>query len=1075
MLLGTPPSALMSPPRDSTARSTTTTTLSYHHHHHHHHRLFLLIIILILSYAAAALAGVSANPSPSPTSTPPPPPPNPRPPRTDGTTSGPVRAASSHPMLFFGAEEAQAMRRRAAASHAPHAARLREAAREMLAAPRDFVPPREPSLFSAQWNEAFGNNLGALSFYCFLYPNHTRALHLALHYMDAMAVQPSWLVRGDPADEVPMAHSLVGFATAFDLLHGRLGPARRSLYLDAIVAAAGYMYERSFDRGWGQQYLHNHQPTNCVALLTAGLVVMAQGHLNDAYLWLSQAVLVMERALLLLREVRDGSLHEGVAYASYSTRSLLQYVHLLLRHLAVDHTGHPWLRQHFAFLYRTILPGFQRTVGIADSNYNWFYGPESQLAFLDAFVMRNGSGNWLADMIRKHRPAAGPGAPSRSQRWTTLHTEFIWFDASLTPRPPPDFGSPRLHIFHDWGVATYGAAQPAGANASFFSFKSGKIGGRAIYDIVHAKRYAAWVHGWRNFNPGHEHPDQNSFVFVPSRGGAGGGGGGAAPPPAACVTEALYGPKYTFLNNGLMFSPPAAPDVCFPPWQGQVTESCDSKWMRYKRGAAGDAHGRLERAQERGGVVFARGEAAGAYDAALGLASVQRSALLLRPDLLLVVDHVRRRPGSRASRMRAFFNNVDAGFRPVAVGALNGAAVAAPAGGDGGGVTAEACRMFWVDDAGVSARGKLSDSPFRSNHSFAGSYLASVVTPLRGAVTRAAFVFLGPSLSLRSLKVIPRNDSVTVYVIANSVLYTVYLRTDEATAPTDGGAGGGVGHGGAVAMVSTDRNTVFFDGGAELPEERPAEDEAAVEDYEAAVDRTLERLRDTFRELDERRNPRKPGPPGPPGGNRPRGGSRRTAEKRGSGGGGNRERPPKRPRASRTRDDGDHGGDAARKPAQENNLRADFGDSDFIDTAEMHDRGLPRWELNPGEDGEEDDAAPPSTPGEGGARGRGDRLPELRPGPADAAVAAAAPGGGFRNEPEAAGRSERRAAAVAPVPYARIFLLANACGFAALLVAQLRCAGRHWVLHNHRVLYALLIADSVAIFGIYSTCSRTDC
>ncbi|XP_078736555.1 LOW QUALITY PROTEIN: dermatan-sulfate epimerase [Lampetra fluviatilis] len=1051
MLLGAAPSALMSPPRDSTARSTTT-TLSYHHHHHH--CLFLLIIIS--SSAAAVLAGVSANLSPS--STPPPPPP-----RTDTTTS------TGHPMLFFGTEEVRAMRMRASSSHAPHAARLRAAAREMLATPGDFVPPREPSLFAAQWNEAFGNNLGALSFYCFLYPNHTRALQLALQYMDAMAVQPSWLVRGDPSDEVPMAHSLVGFATAFDLLHGRLGPARRSLYLDAIVAAAGYMYERSFDRGWGQQYLHNHQPTNCVALLTAGLVVMAQGHLNDAYLWLSQAVLVMERALLLLREVRDGSLHEGVAYASYSTRSLLQYVHLLLRHLDVDHTGHPWLRQHFAFLYRTILPGFQRTVGIADSNYNWFYGPESQLAFLDAFVMRNGSGNWLADMIRKHRPASGPGAPSRSQRWTTLHTEFIWFDASLTPRPPPDFGSPRLHVFRDWGVATYGAAQPAGANASFFSFKSGKIGGRAIYDIVHGKRYAAWVRGWRNFNPGHEHPDQNSFVFVPSRGGAG-GGGGDAPPPAACVTEALYGPKYTFLNNGLMFSPPAAPDVCFPPWQGQATESCDSKWMRYKRGAAGDAHGRLERAQERGGVVFARGEAAGAYDAALGLASVQRSALLLRPDLLLVVDHVRRRPGARASRMRAFFNNVDAGFRPVAVGALNGAVVAAPAavGGDGGGVGAEACRMFWVDDTGVSARGKLTDSPFRSNHSFAGSYLASVVTPLRGAVTRAAFVFLGPSLSLRSLKLIPRNDSVTVYVIANSVLYTVYLRTDEATAPADGGAGG------AVAMVSTDRNTVFFDGGAELPEERPAEDEAADEDYEAAVDRTLERLRDTFRELDGRRNPRKPAPPG---GSRPRGGSRRTAEKRGSGG--NRERPPKRPRASRTRDDGDHGGDhggdAAREPARGNNPRADFGDSDFIDTAEMHDRGLPRWELNPGEEGEEGEEgdAAPSTPGEGGARGRGDRLPELRPRPADAAVAAA--GGGFRNEPEAAGQSERGAAAVAPVPYARIFLLVNACGFAALLVAQLRCAGRHWVLHNHRVLYALLIADSVAIFAIYSTCSRTDC
>lgn len=67
-------------------------------------------------------------------------------------------------------------------------------------------------------------------------------------------------------------------------------------------------------------------------------------------------------------------------------------------------------------------------MAIADSNYNWFYGPESQLVFLDKFVMRNGSGNWLADQIRKNRVVEGPGTPSKGQRWCTLHTEFLWYD-----------------------------------------------------------------------------------------------------------------------------------------------------------------------------------------------------------------------------------------------------------------------------------------------------------------------------------------------------------------------------------------------------------------------------------------------------------------------------------------------------------------------------------------------------------------------------------------------------------------------------------------------------------------------
>lgn len=74
----------------------------------------------------------------------------------------------------------------------------------------------------------------------------------------------------------------------------------------------------------------------------------------------------------------------------------------------------------------TILPGFQRTVAIADSNYNWFYGPESQLVFLDRYVMRNGSGNWLADLIHQNRVMEGPGQAGKGQRWCTLHTEFIW-------------------------------------------------------------------------------------------------------------------------------------------------------------------------------------------------------------------------------------------------------------------------------------------------------------------------------------------------------------------------------------------------------------------------------------------------------------------------------------------------------------------------------------------------------------------------------------------------------------------------------------------------------------------------
>lgn len=85
------------------------------------------------------------------------------------------------------------------------------------------------------------------------------------------------LVKDAPWDEVPLAHSLVGFATAYDFLYEYLNRDQQERFLQVIGNASRLMYEKSYVRGWGFQYLHNHQPTNCVALLTGSLVYMTQG------------------------------------------------------------------------------------------------------------------------------------------------------------------------------------------------------------------------------------------------------------------------------------------------------------------------------------------------------------------------------------------------------------------------------------------------------------------------------------------------------------------------------------------------------------------------------------------------------------------------------------------------------------------------------------------------------------------------------------------------------------------------------------------------------------------------------
>ncbi|XP_069778602.1 dermatan-sulfate epimerase-like protein [Narcine bancroftii] len=624
-----------------------------------------------------------------------------------------------HPLLYFQPRDVRSLRQKARGSHSSISRAIRGAVKSMLAKPTLYLPPADYLSFSAKWNEVYGNNLGVLSLYCLLFPEDGAALEFALSYLDRMASYPRWQVRAAPNDEVPVAHSLSGFATALDFLYPALDQGRRRTYLQKVHAVTQELYEFSKYRAWGKHFLHNHQATNVLALLT-GALVLAPHQPQTALLCKQVAIDVMEKALFLLDHVVDGSLDEGVAYGSYTSKSITQYVFLALRHFSLNHTGSPWLREHFWFYYATLLPGFQRSVGIADSNYNWFYGPESQLVFLDRFVLRDGSGNWLAKQIRRHRPKDGPMEPSSAHRWCTLHTEFIWYDPQLVPRPPAFHGTPRLHVFSNWGVVTYGGGLDHQPGNTFVSFKSGKLGGRAVYEIVHGSPYS-WIDGWKNFNPGHEHPDQNSFTFAP---------GGQV-----FVSEALYGPKYSYLNNVLVFGPSPS-SQCNQPWEGQLGEC--GQWLNWLADEAGSSAGEVVAASQHGGMVFASGEAAGAYSATMGLRSVYRALLLLNPQTLLVVDHIEKWQGSPLGSASAFFHNLDIDFKYVpyvAPGGLNGAMMD---------VWDAQYKMVWFDPRGHSPRARIQEAEQAAEFKKRWTQFVNVTFDLSRPVTRMAYLFHGP-------------------------------------------------------------------------------------------------------------------------------------------------------------------------------------------------------------------------------------------------------------------------------------------------------------------------------------------
>lgn len=368
-----------------------------------------------------------------------------------------------------------------------------------------------------------------------------------------------------------------------------------------------------------------------------------------------------------------------------------------------------------------------------------------------------------------------------------------------------------MHYFEDWGVVTYGGGLPAGTNHSFLSFKSGKLGGRTIFDIVHQRHYSEWIRGWKNFNAGHEHPDQNSFTFAP----------GGFP----FITEALYGPKYTLLNNAVLFAP-STDHACFSPWEGQVTEACDSKWSKYKYSAAADCEGRVEAALERQGVVFIRGEGRAAYSPALKIKNLQRNLVLLQPDLLLLLDHVHLDAESPAHSISAFFHNIDFPFQhTMARDGVHGAFVQHGQ---------DEYTMLWKDDTGYSSEADTMYWTYPHGYPYNGSHYVNVTMSLRFPHTRIAYVFFGPNVNVLSFSLHGDSERIDVHLTTPEHAFTVHILTSENPSKP------------LFAMVLKDKSEkVVFERVAAV-QEHPLEE---VQGYVNLVEQNLQHIKPVFQQL----------------------------------------------------------------------------------------------------------------------------------------------------------------------------------------------------------------------------------
>ncbi|CAH1784677.1 unnamed protein product [Owenia fusiformis] len=684
----------------------------------------------------------------------------------------------SHPFLYFNKHDVKRLQDGALTTHAHIYADLKEAVAEIMIRKYGHITPKTYQEFGSKWNEIYGNSLPPLALFSVLNPEDKAVFYTLLESLDNMAKQPTWVTIQAPEDEVPLAHSLVGFSTAVDFIFPRLEPKRQDAYIKKIVNETQKMYNLSKQRWWGTVLLQNHVATNLVALLTGAL--MTRKYTPTAEKWISDTIQQFDKTMTFLDQTHDGSLDEGVAYGSYTARSITQYCFLLKRHLDIDHHNNKWLRSHFWFYYSTVYPGYQRTVGIADSNINWFYGPGSQLVYLDTFVMKNGNGNWLANQIRNARNMTRK--QSRSQKVCTIHTEYIWFDPHLSPEPPLFHNTPQMYIFEAWGVITYSTGLDDPQRDTFLSFKSGKIHGETVYDHVHKAPDENPIKASIHFNPGHEHPDKNSFTYFHNGN--------------LVISEGLYGTKLSYLDNVLMFHPSDV-SPCTGSWGGQLGD-CE-RWLQWRK--------KVEQTYNRGDIISSSvnkdmvhiaGESVNAYHPSLKLSSVYRNLILVKPDLLFIMDHVEKRKGSKITHTSTFFNNYLNKFIGVCNLGIECDSAIIDTGGD-------TFRIQWMAETSKGTESTIKTFPSNTASNHNRIHNLNVTFELPDDINRMAYIIHSSQVTINSMNIIESTGSYIVWEInTSSGVYIISVITDYTNAQKRNGMPN------SLASVEYDGATTIF-------------------------------------------------------------------------------------------------------------------------------------------------------------------------------------------------------------------------------------------------------------------------
>ncbi|MBI4786279.1 MAG: DUF4962 domain-containing protein [Chloroflexi bacterium] len=499
------------------------------------------------------------------------------------------------PHLFLGSKTIEEWRAAGQTTHRARLARLIDQADSYLS----YLPPAEHPRETITYIGMAVANLAL----AFRLTEDARYLDRARDWIAIAINYPHWGKANLPDHDLDAGWLSFGLGLGYDWLREFLPPAE----CDALRAKLLLQGTRLFDfavagegNWWTTAYWQNH---NWICYAGVAAVAYAlEGDHPETRAWSQRTVENFRAVMSLLPE--DGSDYEGVVYWCYGFPWLLIAADLIQQQTGIDLHTSEFLRNTFYYRLYTSAPNLVDTANFGDCHDR--RSAHALAIYLRlASVYRNGHAQWLAEHL------ATSGEWERERREGLLRPssashaflEFLWYDPTVEPAPID--GLPLARAFPDLGlVSTRSDWSP---HATFLAFKCSKPNGEKAWSLGHALEREI---GRKVVKTGHAHPDENSFILV--RGG-----------DYLAVDEGYSQQKQSRHHNTVLVD-----------GQGQYHEGV----YNVADGLGVEWGGTLKAHFAGRSVVYARGEAAAAYDPALALERFTRQILVLGGRHVVICD-----------------------------------------------------------------------------------------------------------------------------------------------------------------------------------------------------------------------------------------------------------------------------------------------------------------------------------------------------------------------------------------------------------------------------------------------------